>query len=149
MAAGTSTYTSPDTPLPPILALPCELKQEIISQLSGDDKYYSVPALMALRRTHPMFRKIIPRKHHLKSKFKSSVFKTAQLLFYTELKHPYLIPPDLYPCYDCHRVLHTSRFGVERIFRGGVRPIGKPSLSGRTCDECWDVWEASHGQLHY
>ena len=143
----TPVHTAPNTPLPPILALPRELQYEIISKISGEDKWSSASTLMSLRRTHPLFRQLIPRKYHFKSK--SGPFRMTQL-FYTEMRHPYLIPPDFYPCYDCMRVLDSSVFGIETSFWGGVRPIGKTLLLlQRTCDECWAVWEEEHGQLNY
>ena len=51
---------SPVQPLPPLLALPLELKEQIFAHLSSRED--GELSLTILRRTHLMFRYLVPRK---------------------------------------------------------------------------------------
>lgn len=128
------------TPLPPLLALPLELKLQILSYLPTKGVYNDDVSLIVLRRTHRLFRNIIPRAPYNGAPYKSK-FKRA------ERQHLYLIPPMTYPCYYCRRVLEVSDFGRSDIPQkwyssnsapGVVRPLGSTELDDRWCNDCWD-----------
>ncbi len=100
MEPQTAPPSPPSSNLPPLLALPLELKLQILSSFSdyaGDPDH--ALALMILRRTHKSLRDIIPNP------WKSA--KPAKEHFLAaERKHPYLFPsltdypePLAYPCY--------------------------------------------------
>ncbi len=92
-----------DGSLPPLLALPMELKLQIILCLPHDKS----PNLACLRRTHTSFRDIIP-KSDIRSHLSPSLL-CGQLLD-TELNHSYLLPLHHFPCYRCIAVLPFQAF---------------------------------------
>ncbi len=92
-----------DGSLPPLLALPMELKLQIILCLPHDKS----PNLACLRRTHTSFRDIIP-KSDIRSHLSPSLL-CSQLLD-TELNHSYLLPLHHFPCYRCIAVLPSQAF---------------------------------------
>ena len=92
-----------DGSLPPLLALPTELKLRIILYLPHEKS----PNLACLRRTHTSFRDIIP-KSDIRSHLSPSLL-CSQLLD-TELNHPYLLPLHHFPCYRCIAVLPFQAF---------------------------------------
>lgn len=92
--------------LPPLLALPVELKLNIISHIPHDE----FPTRACLRRTHSSFLTLIP-KTHVRSPL-SDVDLSNQLLK-TELEYIYLLPADHYPCYFCARVLPLEAFSID------------------------------------
>ena len=91
--------------LPPLLALPNELKLDIISRLLHDE----YPSQACLRRTHSSFLPLIP-----KSDIRSNLTETelCNQLLRTELEYAYLFPPEHYPCYFCARVQPLGAFVV-------------------------------------
>lgn len=91
--------------MPPLLALPTELKLEIISHLPHDP----YPSLACLRRTHSSFLDLIP-KAHICSKLSAN--ELCGQLLKTELEYAYLLPPGHYPCYVCTRVLPLDAFPI-------------------------------------
>lgn len=95
-----STMTSPL--LPPLLALPTELKLQIFCYLKTDER----PSLMILRRTHSSLRGLISREDCMGHNWAMQ----GERLFYAEQEHPYLIPAGYYSCYYCKRVLSASHF---------------------------------------
>ena len=97
----TSSLRERDTPQ--LLALPTEIKLQIIAYLSREKS----PNLACLRRTHTSFLNII-HKSEIRSKTPSSVIR-SQLLD-TELNHPNLLPLNHYPCYACTAVLSAHNF---------------------------------------
>ena len=108
--------------LPPLLALPVELKSNIISHLPHDE----YPSRACLRRTHSAFFQLIPKADSLSQ---LPLIDLADQLLRTELDNAYLLPPDHYPCYFCLRVLPLAAF--QNSYRGGRRcgdcVIMKPS----------------------
>ncbi|KAF6217955.1 hypothetical protein HO133_006367 [Letharia lupina] len=139
--------------LPPLLALPLELKQQIFNHLSNDDEQGL--SLTILRRTHPIFRHVIPRQqlspitpyNPLDKTIPSENYRTRTVRQYqlslTERKHPYLFAPDHYPCYSCCEVLGVGHFEDDGIRDEFVClkdlekiPLGSPSLRPRICDRC-------------
>lgn len=129
-----------DTVLPPLLALPTELKLQIFSYLDDD----SQPSLMLLRRTHSTFRHIISAKDciGLDSKIKRKRMLVA------EHKYPFLFARDHSPCYgSCLDVLEGSQFDnypYEKLQSTGLwlgvgaraRPLGASRAFERKCDNC-------------
>ena len=106
-------------PLPPLLALPIELKLQIFDHLSNHE--YGHLWLAILRRIHPLLRYLIPRQT-MPSVMSRSYFSVAtyraltrrmdiriKLLRLTESDHPYLFPPGFHPCFDCGEVVDSSR----------------------------------------
>lgn len=114
--------------LPPLLALPVELKIEIISHLSHDE----YPSLACLRRTHSSFLNVIP-KAHIRSKLSET--DLCNQLLKTELEYAYLFPPDHYPCYFCARALPLDAFTINHV-RQLDHGDGKKYLSSRSCKDC-------------
>lgn len=87
----------------PFLALPTELKLQIISYLPQ----HKSPSLVCLRRTHTSFRDIIPQSD---IRSKPSLFLLRSQLLDTELNHSYLLLHHCYPCYRCTAVLPFQDF---------------------------------------
>lgn len=122
--------------LPPLLALPTELKLQIFSYLKTERR----PSLMILRRTHSSLRGLISREE--------SIAQTSQLnterMWNAEHDHQYLIPPGCFPCYICNQVLSASHFDDMKKRNGIVdvegpkgRPLGCARAQDRACDDCW------------
>lgn len=76
--------------IPPLLALPLELKREIFSYLSDGDE----PNLAILPRTHSIFLLSIPKTDVYPKTLPRGKF-TTQLLS-AEADHPYLLPEDYF-----------------------------------------------------
>ena len=145
MAAQTPIDISPITPLPPILALPLELKQQSMSHLSGEDNQFNINVgsrkMIILRRKHPEFRSIIPCDYRFASQ---SVFHKRWQLFVAACTYPYLIPPNLYPCYQCVKVLDVSDYARDNASAEGVTPIGARGALHLFCDGCWVARDKDH-----
>ena len=147
----TESQIQPSTDLPPLLALPLELKFEILSKFSDakddDDEGVNKLALTVLRRTHSSFRRIIPKTK-----------PTYELLLLAENEHPYLFPwicenscsgrphsyadcfdPDsMLPCYDCLQLRECIFFRADPARRGDLNEVlGDEDAGTRTCDECY------------
>ncbi|CAF9927109.1 MAG: hypothetical protein ALECFALPRED_003622 [Alectoria fallacina] len=156
--------TSPVQPLPPLLALPLELKEQIFAELSSHEG--GELSLTILRRTHPVFRYLVPRKPLAlvtpyqpgdtpsKREYNRTLDIRRERLLFAELNHPYLFPPDLYPCYTCGEVLGGSHFEpyTSRYFRSGCldtrhMPLGTSAAHGtgssneRKCESCHESFE--------
>ena len=125
--------------LSPLLTLPVELKELIISYLC-DDHY---PSLVCLRRTHSSFITVIP-----KAQIRSNLSRAdlLQQFLVTERLFPDLLPRDHYPCYVCARVLPLSvfPFTLEHHFDNEENPS---YCWPRCCDGCpgrWAFCRVSH-----
>ena len=119
---------------PPLLALPAELKLEIISRLLHDE----YPSQACLRRTHSSFLPLIP-----KSDIRSNLTETelCNQLLRTELEYAYLFPPEHYPCYFCARVQPLDAFVVA------VDPFAALLFDGqRCCLDCRLLKRKSYGR---
>ena len=125
-------------PLPPLLALPVELKLQIFDHLSNHK--YGELWLAILRRTHPQLRCLIPRQI-MPSIMPDTSFSVAiypeycrsidlriNLLWLTESEYPYLFPPGFRPCFDCGEVVDTSHLITNTAAPGAV------SLHRLRCD---------------
>ena len=133
------------TPTPPLLALPVELKLHILSYLSVKKPFLSpgqnILSLMILRRTHRSFREIIPHAPYASVVRPSKLF----LLLEAEINHPYLFPPNHYPCYGCLWLIEGSGFGRCDtpawdcdLEPHAVPPLQSKKAAGRRCNACWD-----------
>lgn len=131
-----------DTVLPPLLALPLEIKLQIFSYLETDLQ----PSLMLLRRTHSTFRHMIPINDCISL---DSQIKRRRMLV-AELKYPFLFAQNHYPCYGpCLAVLEGSQFdncpfhhqlqftGLWLQLGAIARPLGASRAFERRCDDCW------------
>ena len=135
----TKPRTTSTAPLPPLLALPLELKLQILTYLT-DTKHCS---LVILRRTHSSFRHIIPRDRITSS---PRAIKTVQLVF-AEDNLSYLFPHDYYPCYFCFRALPGSKFDFFYTVHGQRygwkrRKVVSSNRGGifqgtRRCNDCY------------
>lgn len=124
---------STEQALPLLLALPVELKLEIISHLPHDE----YPSRACLRRTHSSFLQLIP-KTDIRSKLSDT--QLSYQLLKTELEYPYLFPPDHYPCFFCARVLPMDAF---------VDTVSNQSAHGlfpdrRCCCDCRTLKRSSY-----
>ena len=111
-------------PLPPLLALPAELKLQIFGHLSNHK--YGELWLAILRRTHPLLRSLIPRQTMPSVLPRASLSVATyrehsrrmdlrtHLLWLTESEHPYLFPPGFHPCFDCGEVVDSSHLDTYR-----------------------------------
>lgn len=137
----TSTSILTEHGLSPLLALPTELKLDIITYLYDDTS----PNLTCLRRTHTFFLSIT-LKSDIRSK--SSVSLLRSQILSTELNYPYLLPPDHYPCYGCTAVLPTKDFHPSE--RQRVLRIGKAAAYSRLCHRsCGRSEWTGHEVLHW
>ena len=156
MAPQAAPQSPPSTILPPLLALPLELKLQILSSFSNytDDPDHAL-TLMILRRTHKSFRDIIPNP-----------WKTAQLtathlathFLAAERQHPYLFSLDriervaFLPCYDCLGLIdrrgnfYNYRLAYFRDEDESWDLLGAEHAQDRICDECWEarIWDVRH-----
>ena len=110
-------------PLPPLLALPVELKLQIFYHLSNHK--YGELWLATLRRTHPLFRYLIPRQTMPSVMPRASLSVATyreycrrmdfrmDLLRLTESDHPYLFPPGFHPFFDCGEVVDSSHLHTD------------------------------------
>lgn len=105
---GFSPASNPQT-LPPLLALPTELKLKIFSYLT-DDEY---PALPCLRRTHSSFLHLIPKSHVRSSVSDDNLYRQ---LITIDMDYAYLLPPDHHPCFSCTEVLPPDAFSHPEPF---------------------------------
>lgn len=101
-----SSPASGSQTLPPLLALPAELKLQIFSYLTDDD----YPALPCLRRTHSSFLNLIP-----KARIRSSVSDETlyRQLVTTDMEYAYLLPPGHRPCFVCTEMLPFDAFDAK------------------------------------
>ena len=113
--------------LPLLLALPTELKLQIISYLPYDKS----PNLACLRRTHRSFCDIIPKSNVYS---KAPAFLLRSQLLDTELNHPYLLPLYHYPCYRYIAVLASQKFIARLVQHTFV--IGGAYAYYRLCKRC-------------
>ena len=125
-----SSSDSPCQTPSPLLRLPVELKQHIISYLFDD----AFPSLVCLRRTHTTFLTVIP-KAQIRSKLSEK--NLFHQLCAAETLHPYLLPENHYPCYTCARVLpvHVFSVALEYHFDNDENPS---YYWPRCCDDCSD-----------
>lgn len=123
----TSTSSPRQLDTSPLLALPTELKLQIISCIPRG----SSPSLACLRRTHTSFLNLIP-KSEIRSK--TSSFRLRCELFETEMSYPYLLPLDHYPCYSCFAVLSVQNF--EPYATQTDHAIGGARALHRFCSRC-------------
>ncbi|KAF6217963.1 hypothetical protein HO133_006375 [Letharia lupina] len=114
--------------LPPLLALPVELKWQIISHLDHDE----YPSLACLRRTHSSFLNVIP-KAQIRSELSDT--ELSNQLLKTELDYAYLLPVVHYPCYICARVLPIWEFATTPCRRSD-RLDDEPYWGRRSCEDC-------------
>ena len=156
MAPQTAPPSPPISNLPPLLALPLELKLQILSSFSD---YDSDPdhalALVILRRTHKSLRDIIPNPW-------KSAEPAKEHFLAAERQHPYLFPwrcscehypecipehysepfPLFYPCYYCMRLKDRFEFRNYVIAIDDDEPAPRninekqPAIL-RKCDHCW------------
>ena len=133
-------HATPTAILPPLLTLPTEMKLHIISYLLDTEDFGDFdPSLIILRRTHSTFRAIIPSTPYGPPVLDDLMLRYARekRLLQAERHHPYLIPPNKFPCYGCQLVLDSSTFGNfnllssdsglgdSEVFTGGrILPLG-------------------------
>ena len=128
------TSESTEQALPPLLALPVEVKLKIISCLPHDE----YPSQACLRRTHSSFLPLIP-KSDIRSKLTET--ELCNQLLRTELEYAYLLPPAHYPCYFCARVQPLDAFVVA------VDPLAVLLFDGhRCCLDCRLLKHKSYGR---
>lgn len=152
MAPQAEPQTQPDILLPPLLALPLELKLKILSNFSDYASESSDPdhalALMMLRRTHRSFRQIIP------SPWKK-IRPRADHLLAAKRKHKYLFTlrcwcphpghhcndytgSDYLPCYECLELRECrGNFRNYHVASHGDYELGAEHAGKRICDKCW------------
>lgn len=125
--ASSTSIQDGSSKLPLLLALPLEIKREIIANL-----YYSDdPALAMLRRTHSSFFHIIP-KSDIRSKASSS--NIHYQLLNVERNYPTILPFLHYTCFKCCQVLPGIRFSDNEKRKG--KGIGCVRASRRYCLSC-------------
>lgn len=117
---------SPETELPPLLALPLEIKQDIFAYLHDSRE----PTLAILRRTHSSFYRIIPRSE-LRSKVPRQL---GSQLLRAEARYPYLLPPGHYTCFECLCVLPRNSFSDNETHKG--KGLGSVKAHQRFCLSC-------------
>ena len=158
MASQAEPQSQPTTILPPLLALPLELKTQILSNFSNYASKSSDPedalALMILRRTHTSFRHIIPDPWK-KTSPRADHFLAA------ERKHKYLFsafycwrckqndfmticdcPIKMLPCYDCITLhdIHGNFRNYQVVSADDEESwdtLGAEHAQKRVCDDCW------------
>ena len=112
--------------LSPLLALPVELKMQIITHLAS-----SYLALKVLRRTHRSFCALIPRLRRIQY---VSAGDYSAFLLAAERTSSSLFPPNLYPCHLCSKVLPAEYFCDQSIV--GEYDIGQARSHDRFCIDC-------------
>lgn len=113
-------------PSPPLLRLPFDIIEEILSYFYKED----APTLAILRRTHSTFLSTIP-KSHVRAKAGDHDILTRQLRT-AERDHPYLFPKTHHPCHRCNAVLPAHHFGDDvEIISFNLDPRRE-----RVCLEC-------------
>lgn len=117
--------------LPPLLALPAEITLQICSYLEGPE-----PTIIILRRTHPHFRRIIPKVNLLGALSKEDL--RSHLLVADRYagvgKRLNLFPPGHLACFKCFRVLPSGDFGYQNVTRS--KRVGGSAGHARTCVAC-------------
>lgn len=163
MAPQTEPPRQPSNILPPLLALPLEMKLKILSNFSdhASDPGHAL-TLMILRRTHKSFRLIIPNPW-------KTILPTREHFLAAERQHPYLFPwkcqyhysncnlnhcfgsrVSLHPYYDCVRLVRSCWFRNYKIahFKDDAWEdlIGAENAQDRMCDGCWNdrMWNMTH-----
>ena len=131
--------------VPPILALPVELKLDILSKIPHDE----YPSLACLRRTHSSFLDLVPKAH---IRYQLSETDLCHQLLKTELAYAYLLPPDHYPCYLCARVLPLDVFTIVHPFPffdalDDKRMKNKRWSRCRSCKDCCMRNRMSHNYI--
>lgn len=142
-------------PLPPLLSLSTEVKLHIISYLLDIEDFEDYqPSLIILRRTHRTFHAIIPSAPYGPPVPNDLMLRydREKRLLSAERQHPYLFPPNTFPCYRCQLVLDSSAFGdfnllyaelgpddLEVLTHQRILPLGAVHAGARKCNQCWDV----------
>lgn len=135
--AQTQPAAPSNPPLSPLLALPLELKLEIISYLIPSD----TPDLALLRRTYSSFHAAIP-KSQLRSK--PTALELRDQLFNAQFFYSYLLPNQHLPCRECSilfpRDTFDERWKVVVMSHYGGNDDGYVGF----CFNCWirrpDLW---------
>lgn len=119
------------TNLSPLIALPLEMKQHIFSYLKGPE-----PTLIVLRRTHPHFRHIIPKRNHRKELHYAD--ERAYLIAADKLaaddKQPKLFLPNHLACFTCLEVMPSEKFSDRNTYK--ARRVGGKDAHKRFCLDC-------------
>ncbi len=155
----------PSVILPPLLALPLEIKLQILSNFDDDtDDVENGLTLMVLRRTNKSFRQIIPKPWNRSSPGRRKRWFYEEHWLAAERKYPYLFPwkcrcaeqgrPEfrsnycpkphffLLPCYECLcGLVRGGRFQNYRTayFRNGRSRWDRP-------DAWWDMMGGEHAE---
>lgn len=162
MASSAADESQPSIPLPPLLALPVEIKLKILSYFSDDSSSrHSIDptnalTLMILRRTHKSFRRLITNPWKERQ-------PTSEHIFTAECHHPYLFPSSSWSsvkvlyCYSCgsflgRHVFRNWEFAYD-LFQDDENSSnedgrehdeeswddhGGKHARKRHCDWCWD-----------
>lgn len=136
IADPTSISSLSTAKIPPLLALPNELKQKIISYVreSGytltNGQFYPHPTLMTLRRVHCTFRQLIPYDpfFHALGRWDFRQLQAAEC----NVLNP--LPVWFFPCYGCRSVLYYPDFDSENSSR--LRSVGGQHSLLRRCKSC-------------
>lgn len=124
------------TKLPPLLALPVELKLKIISFVSKGarvmvtGRYYPQPSLVTLRRVHRSFRQLITYDPF----FHAIGFWSIDQLRAGECNVLHPLPVWFYPCYGCLAVLYVHDFDRRNTTR--LKGVGGEKAHERLCQGC-------------
>lgn len=89
------------SPLPPLLALPLEVRHQIISYCV----HHPTPTLAILRRTHSSFHNVIPKSD---VRCKPRWARLREQLINARLRFPYLLPEDYVACFRCLSIVHLK-----------------------------------------
>jgi len=124
------------TKIPPLIALPTELKLKIIFYVSeggrpmASGRYYPEPSLMTLRRVHRSFRQLIPYDtfFHAIGYWSIDQLQAGE----SSVLHP--LPVWFYPCYGCLAILYVPDFNRDNTTR--LKGVGGEKARERLCRAC-------------
>ena len=160
--------------LPPLLALPLEIKLQILSNFDDDtDDVENGLTLMVLRRTHKSFRQIIPNPGNRASPGRKQRSRPRKHLLVAERKDTYLFPwhcgcwestcrskdcPEPYfmffPCQDCGWLEDRNKFKNYELAYSILRSatswdlIGGEHAEDRLCADCWRYQLYGHEEYY-